>query len=432
MATINAVDRDLSVALNKLRVHADYAHKTEEELRVLADELTEFDSVFCQFSHLLQPVERAIDGALSDHRAVFTHSQEEDMARDRAKYDIACVIYLPVKLFLSRLSQPIPYSAVAERIFNFFLEYGALHAGLTVGNVRIEWGQEGIVDAQPEDIYTPEDEFIGTLDPRQGHLGQIADEINRQFSLAHRERCIDDKIKLIIHTAEEKKAVLCRLVRVITRYNLEKTYDIFSCNCQHFVREALSALGIQETPRFNGELNAHLQRLKQGRVEVPEHFQNHATLDAYVEQQLQAEQGSLEQHDMEYLLLHYYRLHVTSMPKDATDRWQCGVPTCMYEHLADRVNHEALLSIQISTRTSERYVPFTPTIQELPSPPDIEAVAENAASRDRNTEEQRRDRDRQREEKRRQDEELRRQQIAEDELTAKRVRPVISKFNVCA
>lgn len=433
MATVS---RDLSVVLEKLKVHAEFAQKSEKELRELADELTDFDKIFYQFSHLLEPVvERAIDGALADHRAVFTHSQEEEMAHYRAKRDLACVIHLPIQLFLSRLKQPIPYS-VASKISNFFLEYGALHAGLVVGNVRIEWGQEGIVDPQPEDII-PDDEFIGSLHPNQGHLGQVAAEINRQFSLADHEQRIDDKIKLIISTAEEKKEILCNLVRVITTYNLEKKYDVFKCNCQHFVQDALAALGIKETPRFSGQLNAHLQRLKQGKMEIPENFKNHDTLDAYVERQLQVAPGALSQHDMEYLLLHYYRLHMTSMPRDANDDWHCEVPSCKYEHLADRVNREALLSIQMPPRqVVQHYAPSTPIImEEFPSaqgPADNTVVTRNVVPNGTVTRqgsiqieevrEEREQRESPREERRRSDEELRQQQIAEDELTAKMVR----------
>jgi hypothetical protein len=449
MAAHATVSKDLSVVLEKLKVHAEFAQKSEKELRKLANELTNFDEVFCQFSHLLGPVvDRAIDGALADHRAVFTHSQEEEMAHYRAKRDLACVIHLPIQLFLSRLKQPIPYS-VASKISNFFLEYGALHAGLVVGNIRIEWGQEGIVDAQPEDII-PEDEFIGSVHPNQGHLARVAVEINRQFSLADHEQRIDDKIKLIISTAEEKEEILSNLVRVITTYNLEKKYDVFTCNCQHFVRDALAALGIKETPRFSGQLNAHLQRLKQGKIEIPENFKNHDSLDAYVERQLRAAPGALNQHDMEYLLLHYYRLHMTSMPMDANDDWQCEVPSCKYEHLADRVNREALLSIQIPPRQAvQHYAPSTPTIEELPSawsPADNAVVTGNAVPngtvvvREQRHEEEQRESPRQgsmqieevkeedeqrespREERRSSDEELRQQQIAEDERTAKEVR----------
>ena len=144
MATSNGI----KAILEKLRHHADYAERSEEELQGLAYDFTDFDCVFGRFRHLLEPVvDRAIDEALVDGRAVFTHSQEVEMAHRRAKHELARVFHLPVKLFLSRLRQTIPMYSIAGKVSKFFLEYGALHAGLVVGNIRIEWGQESIVEA---------------------------------------------------------------------------------------------------------------------------------------------------------------------------------------------------------------------------------------------------------------------------------------------
>ena len=396
--------------LEKLRHHADYAQKSQEELQALAYDLTDFDCVFGRFRHLLVPVvDRAIDEALVDARMVYTHSQEVEMAHRRAKHELARVYHLPVKLFLSRLRQTIPMYSIAGKVSKFFLEYGALHAGLVVGNIRIEWGQESIVEAQPEDDI-PGDDFIGTVDDK-GELGQGAAEIYRKFSLANRERRTDDKIKLIINTAEKKKEVLSNLVQVIISYNRDRKYDLFSCNCQHFVRDALAALGIKEPPRFSGQLRDYLEHLKEGRIEVPRDFQDHATLDTYVEQQLHTAPGALNQHDMEYLLLHYYRLHLNSMPEDDDiDEWECDVPTCKYEHLADRVDRESLLNNQFAApRISSAIVPYVSTIPPIPEDLQPES-AEAARSAGAHEEELRRK------------EEQRRRQIADDELRATEVR----------
>ena len=232
------------------------------------------------------------------------------------------------------------------------------------------------MEALPEDEI-PSDDFVGTVDARQGHLAKVARDIQRRFSLADREHRFDDKIKLIIDTAEKKKEVLSKLVRVITSYNLEKKYDLFTCNCQHFVRDALAALGIEEPPRFSGQLKHHLERLKQGKVEVPEDFKNHDTLDAYVGEQLKAEPRALNQHDMEYLLLHYYRIHLNSMPEEETDDWKCSVPTCKYEYLADRVNRESLLNHQFLPKSPAR--PFTPSAATptIPEQPDFPVADAN-------------------------------------------------------
>ena len=412
----------MGVVVEKLKRHARHAMKSEADLRDLARELTEFDQVFIQFSHLLQPVvNKAIDAALIDYRIVFTHSQEEEMAHERANYVMARVFHLPVKLFLSRLKQSIP-SIAGKVISKFLFDYGALHAGLTVGNIRIEWGQEGIVEALPEDD-VPEVEFVGSVDSRQGHMAQLAAETRRLYSLADREQRIDDKIKLIINTAEKKKEVLSNLVRVIIHYNLKRRYDLLTCNCQHFVRDALAALGIKEPPRFSGQLNDYLEHLKQGKVKVPEDFKNHATLDAYVERQLQAEPGTLNQHDMEYLLLHYYRIHLNSMPRgDDADKWQCRVPSCKYDRLADRVNRESLQGSQfmsISTAVTRR--PPITVVQGHTSAALHHSTSLTEITTVSSQEVQRGERERRNEEEQMR-EELRRQQIAEDEQTARQVR----------
>ena len=403
--------------LEKLQ-HSGYAHKSYKDLQELAHQLTDFEEVFHQFSHLFEPaVDKAIDEALFNSRAMFTHSDEVDMVHTRAKHNLALVFHLPVKLFLSRLNQPIPLYSIAGKISKFFLEYGAFHAGLVVGNIRIEWGPEDIVEALPEsDI--PSDDFVGTIDGKQGYLADAAIEIHQKFSLADRLQSTEDKIKLIIDTAEKKKEVLSNLVRVIVHYNLEKTYDLFACNCQHFVRDALAALGIREPPRFSGQLNNYLERLKQGKVECPEDFKNHSTLDAYVEQQLQAESGTLSQHDMEYLLLHYYRIHLNSMPEDATDEWRCDVPTCKYEHLADRVNHEALLSNQfMSVTPTAMYLPITLTTHNHRIRPGLGASLEPVEITTLSPEEELRRRE---EEITRKEE--RREQMVRDEQRAREVR----------
>ena len=420
---VMAESQGCRTTLEKLKHQAKFAHKSDEELRELANNLTDFNDIFRRFSHLLQPVvDKAIDEALIDYRAVFTNTDEVEMSRRRAKHDLALVFHLPVKLFLSRLNQPIPLYSIAGKISKFFLEYGALHAGLVVGNIRIEWGQESIIDAQPEEEI-PGDDFVGTVDGRQGHLGHAAIEIHQKFSLAHRQRRTDDKIKLIIDTAEKKKEVLSNLVRVIVHYNLNRRYDLFTCNCQHFVRDALAALGIKEPPRFSGQLNNYLEHLKQGKVKVPEDFKNHATLDAYVERRLQAEPGTLTQHDMEYLLLHYYRIHLNSMPKDDdAEEWRCSVPSCKYELLADRVKHESLLGGQfmsVSTVASYRQPTCMPIVrghQSINVPGTSLAAAEitTIPSQEVQVEET--------EQEEQMREELRRQQIAEDEQTAREVR----------
>lgn len=124
------------------------------------------------------------------------------------------------------------------------------------------------------------------------------------------------------------------------RYNCTKQYSVMNCKCQHFVADALHALGIESIPKFSGPLNQYLQKLKQYQVDIPEEFNDHAALDAYVKPKLRDD--TLRQHDMEYLL-HYYRLHLNSLSEDDDiDEWECKVHSCQYEFLAERVDRQAM------------------------------------------------------------------------------------------
>lgn len=62
----------------------------------------------------------------------------------------------------------------------------------------------------------------------------------------------------------QQKAVEA-MVKVIVDYNINKKYNVLTCNCQHFVDDVLKALGI--SPVFTGklgELMANFQNAEPG------------------------------------------------------------------------------------------------------------------------------------------------------------------------
>ena len=336
----------LDVVLAKVKRLEAYANQPTKEQRKVAHALTNRKPLFNRFEHLLQAVEEEVHMAITDYEANFTHSIEFQSAHQRAKHGMARVCHLPVKLFLSRLQRypSLLATSITGRLSEVMLEFGALHAGLMVGDIRVEWGAEGLIDPQWEDPQFVEEDFIAHVHPG-GEWALAAASYDKKFSLADRERRIEDKIELIMDTAEEKRQLIMNLVDVIVSYNCTKQYSVMKCNCQHFVSEAMHALGIKSTPKFSGPLNDYLQQLKSYRLDIPEEFIDHASLDAYVKPKLQAD--TLSQHDMEYLLLHYYRLHLDSLPEDGDiDNWRCEVRSCQYEFLAEKVNRQAMVCHQ--------------------------------------------------------------------------------------
>lgn len=361
--------------LKKVKLCDNFAEVSAKEHEKLARELTDHKQIFNRFSHLLEVVDEEIQAVLRDEEAGFTHSDEVQRAHQRAKHGMARVCHLPVKLFLSRLRQhTLPATSITAKISEVLLDFGALHAGLLVGNIRVEWGTDSLIDPQWEDEEYIEEDFVAHIH-HQGDWALTASEFDKKISLADRERRVNDKIDLILESAEQKRQLIINLVELIVQYNRTKHYCLRKCNCQHFVTDAMRALGIKKLPEFSGQLNDYLQKLKSYVVDIPEEFNNHATLDAHVKQRLEAD--TLTQHDMEYLLLLYYRLHMDSAHAEHADadndNWKCTVDTCQYEYLADKVNRQAMLCHQFLRRHEARGVQKPmglPTISESEDPPD--------------------------------------------------------------
>ena len=342
-----ATGKHSKVVLEKLKRHEAYANEAKDKQRELAHALTDRNLLFDRFEYLLHAVEEEVHAAIVDHETTFTHSLELQSAHQRAKHGAARLCHLPVKLFLSRLQGRHLTSAtvsITSKLSGVLLEFGALHAGLIVGDIRVEWGTDSLIDPCWENLDLVEEDFVAHVH-HDGKWALAASNYNKRISLADRERRVQDKIELLLESAEEKRKLLMNLVEVIVRYNCTKRYSVVNCNCQHFVTDALHALGIDSIPIFSGPLNEYLQNLMRYQVGIPDEFNDHAALDAYVQPKLAAD--TLTQHHMEYLLLHYYRLHINSLPEDDDiDEWECEVPLCQYEFIAERVNSQAMMCHQ--------------------------------------------------------------------------------------
>ena len=325
------------VIFEKVKCLPTFADQSLENQRMLVHELTDHKLLFRRFEHLLLGIDEEIHTAFADHEANFTYSFEVERAHQRAKHGIACICHLPIKLFLSRF-QPSAVSAsfVTSRLSEVLSEFGALRAGLFVGNIRVEWGPESLIIPQWDDQQLIKEDFVAHIH-QDGEWVLAASDYGKKFCLADRERRVEDKIELLLESAEEKRQLVRNLVEIIVKYNCTKQYNLMESNSQHFVADAMHALGIKSIPKFSGPLNDYLQKLKQYRVDIPEEFSDHASLDAYVKPKLEAD--TLSQHDVEYLLLHYYRLHLNSLPEGVDiDELECEVHSCQYKFLAERVD----------------------------------------------------------------------------------------------
>lgn len=328
--------------LQKVKNHHELRHLTEGQQAVRAAQLTNHDEILCQFSYLLDTGSKLImdetrNGYDDDDRDLL-QTMEVREAHQQAKQDMARACHLPVKLILSHLRRGRPpFAHTWSSLFGF--QFGPLHAALQVGEVLIEWGRESLIVPKFEPIL-PGREIQFNVHG-QGEWREAVGQFVLEMSMADYapQRRTEQKVDALCRSVAEKAQLIANLVEVIVTYNREYKYDLFNRNCQHFVRDAMAALGIKGAPQLSGKLSEYYERLKDGKTKMLE-FQEHENVDKYVMDNF----DQLSQHDMEFLLCQYFQHHYNEMSKAADiEEWKCSLPTCQSQRLEERIKHNSLL-----------------------------------------------------------------------------------------
>ena len=313
----------------------------------VAQHLISKEDISDYFSTLVDhPATKAIEENLTEEKCEFTSTYEESRAQERGEERFTKLCDLPLKLILTPL-------CVGGRVISKFaslleMQFGPLHAALQVGDVILEWNDSSLVVPH----FAEHDDQLMKTDVR--HLTDwvsfTSSEVPRVReaiqSLDYRKQ-----IELIYKVTAEKQRLIDNLVDVIVTYNRQCYYDIIRRNCQHFVTDALRALGVTEPVEFTGGLGEYFRALKQGRSKaLHAKFTNHVHLDNYVREKEQSgEIGQLTKHDLEYLLAQYFRYHLeqkTRLQRDnkqaELSEWGCEVKGCCMERLEKRIDFESL------------------------------------------------------------------------------------------
>ena len=329
--------------LQKVKNHHELKHLTEEQQTIRAAQLTSHDEILCQFSYLLDTgskliVDKTRNGYDDDDDRDLLQTMEVRAAHQQAKQDMARACHLPVKLILSQLRRGRPpFAHTWSSLFGF--QFGPLHAALQVGEVLIEWTRESLVIPKFEPIL-PGREIQFNVHS-QGEWREAVGQFVLEMSMADYapQRRTEQKVDALCRSVAEKAQLITNLVEIIVTYNRDYKYDLFNRNCQHFVRDAMAALGIKEAPQLSGKLSEYYKRLKDGKTKMPE-FQEHESVDKYVMDNF----DQLSQHDMEFLLCQYFQHHYSEMSQAADiEEWRCPRPTCQSQRLEERIKHNSLL-----------------------------------------------------------------------------------------
>lgn len=318
---------------------------TRKNSEDIAKKLISKDEIMCYFSGIIeQYAVNVIDEKLSEEDPEELTSLELSKARERSEHRFAHLCDLPLKLILTPLSR-------GGRIVSQFaqlleMQFGPLHAALQVGNVILEWNDSSLVMPHSCNF---EDQLLQTDVQGVSHWAEFTSQQYDKVRAAVTTSDYRKQIELVYHVTAEKHRQIEALVDVIIKYNTTYYYNLVDRNCQHFVSDALKALGVEAPTQFTGGLREYFKALKQGRsLTKTSRFADHAQLDKYVkEKEDNGEIASMTQNDLEFLLAQCFRFHLEqkSQLQDQNadlSNWVCKESTCCMERLERLIHHESL------------------------------------------------------------------------------------------
>ena len=314
----------------------------QDDSSALANKLISRKGLMSYFDHMFKSHARSvIKEKLADGELTGLTLEEKSMARSRSEHRFAYLCDLPLKIILTPLNH-------GGRIISKFaqlleMQFGPLHAALQIGNVVLEWNDSSLVIPHYTD---PSDPLLQTDVQNQSRWGEVTSTYYGQVREAIDELDYAKQIDLVFQFTAEKYHLFEALFDVIIRYNTQFFYNLIDRNCQHFVTDALSTLGVDEPTEFTGGLRSYFDELKSGHASLA--FTSHAKLDEYVKEIEDTQKiHSMPQHDLEFLLAQcfYFHLQQKSQLQDRNadlSKWTCEEPTCCMQQLEKYIHFETL------------------------------------------------------------------------------------------
>ncbi len=275
----------------------------------------------------------------------FSNTWEKTMQQKRTLKRFEAVVNLPVKLILMDLQNALPpFASSFARMLQ--LEFGALHAALIIGDVIVEWDDTSLILPIMEEKQWV---FQARLESK---YDKFAQNMKPEMRDSAHKMDIQKQIEQIFEVTKEKQEAINQLVDLIVHYNEHYEYNVLTRNCQHFVIDAMKALGIEEVPQFTGVFKDYFEELKQGKsIDILDKFEDHAALDQHVNSILKP---GLSQHDLEYILCQYFMFHVSCQKNSSRAQdpdWCCEEETCRMSDIEYMIEHDASLLLFTSFRS---------------------------------------------------------------------------------
>lgn len=361
--------------MERLRKHPDYKKTSTSELKKLAKKLVDGKEMEEYFSdiihmqmveyHVVKPEDATIK--LADIEVTAADSTDHDTSVKQPAISInqgACapppplssldmlscrVKDLSTKTFPVKLYLTAPINDPTEVEGNFFAsmlesQFGPRAASLQVGGTILEW--------TPYNLVIPHHN-IPTEAAFSTEITQVASKLKEKV----RERrgyqeSVTGEVDLMLEVSKSVYDMVKTIIKVVVSWNRFYCYEVYGRNSLDFVQNVLTALGIEE-PLQNPHLNDYRERLRAdtNRAGRTTHFQDHASLDSYVQEKL----DGLRTSDMEFLLTEYYRFH--RMAKESrsaqAESWTCDKVNCQMRSLEQKIRKEEMLITSMCQSTNQ-------------------------------------------------------------------------------
>lgn len=243
-----------------------------------------------------------------------------DLTQDRESDSAAALLdgeveALEVQLVLKHLSCKAEKRDDIESML--LQEYGPLQAYLVIGEMVLEWDWKSLVIPHGKPLRDSARSSIVRADVR-------ADVREAELPSVR-----VDLLKT-------------KVLDLVARYNRMYYYHAIRRNAHDFVCSVLETMNYSPLPpQMQSNLKDYLNALENNiSTSIATQFDTHKVLDQYVERQ----ERRLNDLDIEYLIVHYFMLHVVErMKHDDPWKWECTEPNCKMKILEALINHKKIL-----------------------------------------------------------------------------------------
>ena len=312
-----------------------YGSEGINQLTDLAEKLIDKEKTKQEFfSHLLSQTESARRAIDEEHDTFPKGFPNKGTRTDRVQRMAEHIRTLEVKLILHELNDTTFVQNIASFVHKFVssFTFGPFHASVLIGDVLVEWRPNSLVIPRQIKAVHEDNRAVLFANLHETSFDSQLPSIPLQYEGVDQET-VASSFEMIKDITYEKEHLIDALVEVVVRYNLKMTYGVFTNNCQHFVLNMLTVLGIIDPEKaFRGRLKEHADLvIARDRQDAINEFNSHQELDQHIKQ---TKAENMSQEDLEFAYCHYLLFHAWGQKCPFEEAWVCDPDKCQANAIA--------------------------------------------------------------------------------------------------